>query len=509
MQKIRIGLDIGTTAIKAAAYTPDGACLALAERPNKVLRPAIGHCEQDMRAVWRAATECLKEISQQVPPQSIASLGICAQGDGFWAIDADGEPLGNAILWNDTRAAKDLDQLTRAGACETIGKGNGTSLWPGTSGMIWRWLKQNDPLRAGKTWRVFTCADWIGYQLTGEIATDYANGSIPFTHLNSAEFSMAQFASIGCEDLFDKIPHPRSAASLLGKVSAQIAKETGLPEGLPVSVGTLDLAAMITGMGLDQPGQTMLIMGTTAVVNILTDRLVQEPQPIGASALLPNGKTIIRIMAPSTGAAAFDWFTALHPLSLGGDNAGEVAQKLNALVQTVPIGANGVTFMPYLNGERAPFVAPDLRASFLGMSSQTTKAELGRAVMEGAAMSLRHCFESHSTLPQSAVQLTGGGSKNSVWCQIIADIIGQNVIVSPMSDQGLWGAACLGAAAAEGGDPITLAARDQPAITYFCNAENHRAYHAVYQRYDLMSRSMQALCKDLAAIEPHPEDPIP
>ena len=112
---------------------------------------------------------------------------------------------------------------------------------------------------------------------------------------------------------------------------------------------------------------------------------------------------------------------------------------MNELIDVVPVGSNGVTFLPYLSGERAPFVAPAIRASFHGLSATTTAGDLGRAVMEGTALSLRHCFEEETGLPTEPVQLTGGGSRNASWCQIIADVIGEAVLVSHASDQGLWG----------------------------------------------------------------------
>jgi sugar (pentulose or hexulose) kinase len=159
----------------------------------------------------------------------------------------------------------------------------------------------------------------------------------------------------------------------------------------------------------------------------------------------------------------------------------------------VPIGAIGVTFLPYLNGERAPFVSPDIKAGFLGMTARTTKAELGRAVMEGTALSLRHCCVSEGGLPTAPVQLTGGGARNPVWCQIIADVIGQDVLVNTASDLGLWGAACIGAAARTGDDPIILSKRKESIALYACNPENHAAYGAVFDRYQSLSNALQAL----------------
>ncbi len=493
MTKLWLGLDVGTTAVKAAAYRPNGEIVQIADRPTRVLRVVDGGAEQDMDTVWDSVRACLAEIAAGCDSGQIASLGICAQGDGLWPLDKDLQPVRPAILWSDTRtgSTRDLETLMREGRTSPIGRGCHTALWPGTSGMAWRWLRSAETGNAGRIAHVVTCGDWIGAKLTGQVATDFSNATIPFFDLAELRYGSAQFDALDCSDLKSRLPAPRSATEVLGNLTADAARDTGLPEGLPVSVATLDLGAMIVGMGMARAGETMMILGTTAVVNILTDAVTPSDTPIGASVLHPTAKTIIRVLAPSTGAAAFDWFASLHPQSLAGESSADIAVKLNALIRDIPVGSNGVTFLPYLTGERAPFVSPGLRASFHGMSPSTTRGELGRAVMEGTALSLRHCFESENGLPGEAVRLTGGGARNPQWCQIIADVVGQDILVGEVTDQGLWGAACIGAAAIGEGDPIKLARRDDQETRYQTNAEAHNAYQQVYARYEFLSRTFQ------------------
>lgn len=494
LSEVWLGLDVGTTAVKAAAYTKDGQMVAFEELPSKVLREPDGSNEQDMDDVWANVVQCLASVGSQCADYAIKSLGIAAQGDGCWALDTQGNPTRNAILWSDTRAAsiRDLTELETSGALDAVGKGCNTALWPGTSAIGWRWIREHDQSAASKTAHVVTCGDFVGMRLTGEIATDFSNATIPFYDINNGAYGAA-LSQLGCDDLRGRLPQPSSATEILGPVTAKAVQETGLPLWLPVSVPTLDLGAMIVGMGLCAPGETMMIMGTTAVVNILKESIGPTETPFAATVLHPTREMPVRVLAPSTGAAAFDWFASLHPQSLGGDTASEVAEKLNALVVDVPIGANGVTFLPYLNGERAPFVAPDMRAGFFGMSASTSKAELGRAVMEGTALSLRHCCISEGGLPTAPVRLTGGGARNAVWCQIIADVIGQDVLVNSASDLGLWGAACIGAAAVTGQDPIELSKRKETIIRYTSDPDNHAAYGPIFDRYRALSDALRAL----------------
>nr|WP_319387814.1 FGGY family carbohydrate kinase [uncultured Cohaesibacter sp.] len=497
MTAVRLGLDIGTTSIKAAAYDSTGQIVAMVEKSAPDVTGREGKSEQDMNAVLSVALDALKSIASKINDFVPVSLGISAQGDGLWAVDETGKPVGPAMLWNDTRASADVEQLTTSGKAAAVGRACHTSLWPGTSGALWRWLKQNEPEIVSKIATIFTCGDWIGLNLTGQAGTDFSNASIPFIDFSTRTYSSDVADALDCSDIQQHLLEPQRATTPLGTLTAETARLTGLPEGLPVSTPTLDLTAMIVGMGMDQPGQTMMIMGTTAVVNILTDHIETHDQPVGASALHATSDVIIRILAPTTGASAFNWFTELHPLSLGGDTPGEVAAKLNELVTKVPVGANGVTFLPYLNGERAPFVSPNVTASFQGLTSRSTKADMGRAVLEGGAMSLRHCFEMEGGLPSEPVQLTGGGSKNPVWCQIISDVIGVPIVVSEASDQGLWGAACIGAAAAGLGDVMSLVKREEKVQRYEPNAEAHAAYCKIFKRYKLLSENARLLSKQL------------
>ncbi|MBO6638920.1 MAG: hypothetical protein JJ920_11820 [Roseitalea sp.] len=488
-----LGVDVGTTMIKAAAYRRDGTAVALCETPNAVLRGPGGACEQDMDAVWQGVCRVLQDLVGRLDGADIASVGLCGQGDGLWPLNAGRSPNGRAILWNDTRAADGVVALLDSGRAAAVGRASHTALWPGTSGALYRWLRDHAPDRARDTAHVVYCADWIGACLTGELATDFSNASIPFLDLGEKRYDDAALDALDCAGLRPKLKAPRRACGPLGRVTAKAAAATHLPEGTPVSVGTLDLAAMIVGMGMDAPGETMMVLGTTAVVNILADAIMPADLPVGATALHPTADVAIRILAPSTGTAAFDWFCGLHPQTLKGADARESAVKLNELAEQVAPGANGLTFLPYLNGERAPFVAPDARGVFFGLDQRSSRAEMGRSVMEGTAFSLRHCFTEEGGLPDRAVRLTGGGARNPLWCQIIADVIGVPVIVSEASDHGLWGAACLGASASGHGDACVLARRDDQTRTYEADPAKHRAYDQAFDRYLAISEGSRAI----------------
>ena len=195
------------------------------------------------------------------------------------------------------------------------------------------------------------------------------------------------------------------------------------------------------GLGLNAPGDVLLILGTTAIVGVVTDATPPTPPIIGATLVHPMPGRFIRALAPLNGASALDWAQT----ALGG---GTALEKLLDEAAKSKIGAGNVLFLPHLDGERAPFVAPRASGVFTGLTSNTRRGDMIRAVLEGVAFSMRHCIMVAGVSMPERVTLTGGGAKSPLWRQILADVIGCSVTVDDSADHGLWGAALLGMAAA-------------------------------------------------------------
>jgi erythritol kinase len=471
-----IGVDVGTTAVKAAAYTKTGVQVVSARRSVQLHRPKDGFCELPMDQLWDSVAACLEEVASGIDKAQLRSIGVCGQGDGLWMLDAQMQPVRNAILWNDARASSYVQGWVDTGISDKISQASRTAIWPGTAGAALAWVRDNEPDAIARAQHILFAKDWIVYKLTGELGTDFSDATIPFLDLATDKYSSDVFTSLGLPDLSNKLKKPASATKTAGVLKADI----GLP-AVPVATGALDLAAMMTGLGLSTPGDMCLILGTTAVRSFI---MAPEPftkPPVAATVHHPFTQDWIRVLAPQSGASAFDWFAALHPNSFGGADAGEIASKINEIAKHVPPGANGVIFQPFLTGERAPFVAPDAAASFLGMRPSTTKADLARAVMEGTGLSLRHCLYSENTPAPERVVLTGGGARNTLWCQIVADIMGVTILTNEGEDHGLWGAALLGGATV-GLDPLN-AIRDETFVTYAPDPAAHETYNTLFETY--------------------------
>lgn len=441
-----LGVDVGTTAIKAAVYAEDGRLLCIESMPSWVIRPRAGWSEQDMLEVWAGAKACIAGAVAKAGDATIAAIGLCGQGDGLWAVDSDLRPVRNAILWNDSRGDDLVLGWMGDGASARLSRWSRTSNWAGTNGTIFQWLKQNEPETIARIAHVMYSPDWIYLQLTGELATDFCNASIPFLDLETRAYPDDGFAALGVQELKAKLAQPRCCVDRPGGLRADLAAELGLPSGLPVAVGTLDHAAMMVGMDLNGAGDVGLILGTTAVVDAVIEPEPFNGEPVGATVCHPLNSRWIRVIAPLSGTSAFDWFTTLHPQSLGGIDVVEVARRIAELVRPVPPGANGVMFLPFLVGERAPFVAPHASASFTGLRASSTKADMARAVMEGTAFSLKHCLRSTAIDTVGHTFLTGGGARNALWCDILANVLGTTIVASDVSDHGLWGVSIIAAA---------------------------------------------------------------
>ncbi|MDR3496485.1 MAG: carbohydrate kinase [Ancalomicrobiaceae bacterium] len=445
---VLLGVDVGSTAVKAAVYAMDGTVLALESRRSAVIRRHPGWSEQDMSTVWATTADCIRTVVDRTRDYEVAAIGVCGQGDGLWLLDGDCQPVRNAILWNDSRADDLVLNWIADGTSAALSRYSRTSNWAGTAGSAFAWLKQHEPEAAARAAHLIYCKDWINFHLTGEIATDFSDASIPFMDIERRVYDAASFDLIGVGELDGKLAMPQPSTALHGRLLPEAARSLGLTAGLPVATGSIDLGAQMAAMRLNYAGDVGLILGTTAVVNVVVDPEPFHGEPVGATICHPLNHRWIRVVAPSSGALAVDWFTSLHQTSLGGDDASAVAGRLNELVSSVPAGANGVTFLPFLSGERAPFVAPHATGSFHGLTSASSKAEMARAVIEGVSFSLKHCFRTTGLANPGQVFMTGGGARNRLWCDVLASVLGTTIVVSSASDHGLWGVAAIGGQAA-------------------------------------------------------------
>jgi sugar (pentulose or hexulose) kinase len=391
-----------------------------------------------MSETWEKAADTIREVVSNLD-SSHEIVGVCAtaQGDGCWLIDEEGDPVRTAILWSDGRAQSYLQKWNENDILDEIFDICGTLLFPGTSLAILCWLRDNEPESIEATETIFFCKDWLKYNLTGERTSDYSDMSIPYLDIESGEYSTEILSLVDMNEIRNRLPEIIPADEVAGHVTAEAADRTGLPEGVPVISGMLDVAACAFGSGTARPGESSSVLGTTTLNQTLLDEPDTEPSGIGQSLMLGVDGLWMRVMAMMSGTPNIDW--AVETL-LDTDDF----EEIEARIEDVPVGSNGVLYHPYLSsaGERVPFFNPNARAQFTGLTSEHTADEMINAVYEGVAMAVRDSYR-HIPSATDTVYLSGGGANSEYWCQQFADCLGSTVIVAEGTEFGAKGAALL------------------------------------------------------------------
>ncbi len=479
-----IGLDVGTSVIKAAAFSEKGALIKMFSEPAPDSK-IVGRASQDMNVVWEITRRLLARLAGKLCELEPVSIGVCGQGDGLWALNGSGEPVFDAILWNDSHAQVQLDSWAGSGAAGIVSANCGTGLWPGTSAAIYKQMQADTPEIAARVVTILHAKDWINYKLTGILATDFSDATIPFLDLKRMAYSSDSFTQLGVEALKDAVLSPQRSAEKLGTLNGEVAQSLGLPKGIPIAVGAIDVGAMHVGLGLNAPGDVLLILGTTAVVGVVTKSTPPKPPVIGATVVHPFPDRFIRVLAPLSGTSALDWAQT----AIGG---GAALETLLEEANKAETGAGNLLFLPHLNGERAPFVAPGASGVFIGLAPTSERGDIIRSVLEGVAFSMRHCVEAAGISMPKQVTLTGGGAKSPFWRQILADVLSCSVAVDDSPDHGLWGAALFGMAAS-GKIPIPQLERHGSKQSYAPNASTEALYEEKFQSYLAAQKAMAGI----------------
>ncbi len=449
-----LGLDAGTSVVKAALFDRGGRELAVVRRPTPLYSPQPTWSETSMEATWAMAAEAIRTLLAQgldgspLAPARIAAVGLTGNMVGAWLIDEQGEPVRDAILWNDGRAQELIDQLSVAhpSFMQTIYRTSGSVMQQGCTLPVLRWLADHEPQALNRAATVLCCKDWIAYKLTGSRQVDPTEASVMPGSAAGRGYSEEMIELFGLRPWRHIFPPVRPSQSLAGELHAAAAEATGLLAGTPVVVGAGDVPASAIGLGAVEPGVACTLLGTNILNCLVTASPIYEPYDVGVMFCLPEQRWL-RAMINVSGTTSMDWFIAqfcAEEVAASRGVPSDLFARLEALAQASSTGANGVLYLPYLSlqGITAPFWEPSARAEFFGLSDRTTRADLLRALYEGIALSIR---DGYAVLPQAVneIRLSGGGAKSAFWSQIIADCTGCRVVVPPGTEFGARGAALL------------------------------------------------------------------
>lgn len=473
-----LAVDAGTSTIKAVAFSNDGRELHVARRETVVECPREGWSEQDMNVIWASLCDAAAETTQAVG--RIEVVALTAQGDGCWLIDAAGDPVRPALLWNDARASSYAEAWAADGTMERSYAINGTVTFPGLANALLRWLAKNEPESLRKAAHVLTCGSWLFCKATGTVRAEFSDAFAPFMNARTGQYADELLSLYGLDACKPLLP-PVGAA--IAPIKDDLARTMMLPPGIPVVLAPYDVPSAALGAGACDPGDAIVILGTTFVCGIVTDRPVIDLEPAGCLVPLGLQSRYLRFHPTLAGMEVLHWAAQMIGLA--------DARNLVALAAEAPPGANGVLFLPYLSpaGERAPFLDSAARGSFWNLSLDHSRSDIARAVLEGLCMVVRDCIEAIGLRPNS-LRLSGGGSTSDALCQQLVDIVGIEAQRASPSELTCRGAA-LYARLARGDDFALARWRSTSDVRWMPNAGTAGFYARQFDKF----RSLRELAR--------------
>ena len=487
LSEVVVGVDVGTTLIKAAAFDQVGQVVALVQAATVCETPRPGWVEVKMEGLWRQVAAVLRELARRLGGgRPIRAIGISAFMGGAWLLDRDGSPVRNAIPWHDARAVTVLDDLQEGGLLERSFAISCNALTPGFALVVLRWLREHEPAALERARTLLFAKDWIRFRLTGEVATDGSDASHAPGDARQRTFSQRLMEEWGLGELNGLLPPVLRSGEVAGRVIEAAAGDSGMPAGTPVVTGLADVSAALVGGGVVAPGQAGTILGSACLNSVVTERPVWDPTGVGLSFLIPPDRWT-RTMPNQTGTLALDWFRRNF------DADGPDAGALDAAVAEVPRGARGVLFHPYLNGTGmlAPVYEPRARGRLSGLGLEHTRWDILRAIYEGLAFAVADCIE---LLPafEEPITLLGGGAHSVAWRRIAADVTGRAFALASVAEPGALGVALLAGTAAgwwSGPDEAVAACctRGAPVLP---DPDAHAEYRPLLDRYRRLRRDL-------------------
>jgi xylulokinase len=412
-----LGLDLGTSGLKAVALDAKGQKVAEARVGYPLHTPRPGWTQQDPLDWARAARQALKMLHEQLSGAEIVGLGLSGQMHGAVFLDKAGNPLGPAPLWNDQRTALEVEQIERAIPRRELIRRTGNPAVTGFQLPKLLWLKNQHPELYRAIYKVLLPKDYLAFVLSGALASEYSDAS-GVGVLNLAEKGWDTEILHALSLSSDLFPEVGSSERVVGHLSPAWAQETGLKAGIPVVAGAGDNAAAALGLGVSRyrVGVGSVSLGTSGVIFIPTEHPTPEPEGrIHLFAHADGGYHLLGVTLSAAG--SLEWLRGLFP---------EV--NLETLLEEAaqaPLGSEGLYFLPFLAGERSPYLAPHLRGAFLGLSLAHRRGHMVRAVLEGVALSLAEVYQVMRPLAEAQRLLaTGGGSASNLWLGLLGGALG-------------------------------------------------------------------------------------
>ncbi|MEG0155569.1 MAG: xylulokinase [Lachnospiraceae bacterium] len=434
-----LGIDIGTSSVKVMLMNPEGSIEGIARRGYDIRKEKLNYAEQDMEELWEATKAALKELTEQNPgiENSIRGIGFSGQMHGLVAVDRQVHPLRPAIIWADQRSESQIQSIYKKISFQSYNAIIGNQLSVGFLIGSLLWMKENESDKFQKIYKVMLPKDYIRYKLCGELGTDASDASSTgIFDIQKRDWAYELMEQLNIPAEYFVSCH--ESCELAGYCTVKAAEETGLKTETPMVYGGGDSLMMELGNGMIQSGILAATIGTASHLTCAMNQPIYDKQ-FRTNTWCHGNKDLWSIMgAHLSGGVALKWLMQKVLETKSFDEMTEFAA-------TVPVGSEGLLFLPYLSGERTPHHDPSAKAIYFGLTLKHTKAHIIRAAMEGVVFSLKESYEIFKELgiiPRKVIA-AGGGAKSPVFLQIQADMFNQDIYRTLGDEE-----ACMGAAIA-------------------------------------------------------------
>lgn len=424
MRDLLIGIDIGTYSAKAVLTTSTGEVLRESVVNHELLLPKPGWAEHDPEKVWWQGLVTLTNslLRGGFSGDDVAAVSVSAIGPCLLPLDARGRPLRNGILYGlDTRASQEIENLVGRIGIDELLRHSGMTLTSQAVGPKILWLRNNEPEVFRQARHLTTATSYLVYKLTGEHVIDRHTAShyMPLIDIESLEWSGKYEGLVAPTSL---LPRLQWSSETAGSITRTAAAVTGLREGTPVAVGTVDALAEALSVGVTKPGDLMVMYGSTTFFVLVLEEPVRDERIWLTAGAFP-GQYVLAAGMATTGSLT-RWFRDQLARDLSEDEAYDRLFRSAALV---PAGSNGLLVLPYFSGERTPINDPDARGAIVGLDLTHTREQLFRAILEAVGFGIRHNLETFASLgaPVHRAVAVGGGARHGFWPQLVSDITGQ------------------------------------------------------------------------------------
>ncbi|MDP4182185.1 MAG: FGGY-family carbohydrate kinase [Bacillota bacterium] len=487
--KILLGIDIGTSACKVAAFDMDGRVVAQSTKGYKVYYPLPDYVEQDPNEWWEAVCVAIKEtiISGKISPANVAGIGVDGQSWSAIPIDKVGNVLHNTPIWMDTRSSEISRRVVEKVGFNRIFDVSGNSFEPTYSSPKILWFKENKPEIYAKTYKFLQSNSYIVYKLTGAVTQDVSQGY----GVHSFNMKTGKWDDSLCEELGicrEKLPEIYACHAIAGELTDIAAQATGLIKGIPVVAGGLDACCGTLGAGVAEVGQTQEQGGQAGGMSICLDEALAHPKLILSFHVIPD----LWLLQGGTvgGSGCVKWFKeelGSFEDELGKKTGESVFKIMDDGANAIQAGSEGLIFLPYMAGERSPIWDKHAKGVFFGLSYSKTRAHMIRSVLEGCSYALYHNLKTAEEIGVKVDELVSmGGAANSIlWTQIKADITGKRIKV-PTSDTATTLGAAILAGVGTGCYKSFKEAVDRTikiTRTHEPDMKNHEIYDKYYNMY--------------------------